>query len=77
MSKPVAKFRLGKIVATVWNNPADNGDARYSCSIVRTFKDKADQWQETSSFFPEDLPVVKRLSERALNKVMLLQEGYE
>ncbi|MEM6898662.1 MAG: hypothetical protein AAF583_02665 [Pseudomonadota bacterium] len=71
---PVKKFRLGRITATVWNNPADDGSSRYSCSVVRNYKDKEDKWQETSSFFPEDLPIVARLSDRALNHIMILQE---
>lgn len=74
---PVKKFRLGRIVATVWKNQTDDGGVRYSASVVRTYKDKDDQWQETSSFFPEDLLVVARLSERALNHIMILLEAPE
>ncbi|MEO1322829.1 MAG: hypothetical protein AAFV59_07470 [Pseudomonadota bacterium] len=73
-NSPEKKFRLGRIVATVWNNPNEEGTDRYSVSIVRIYRDGED-WKETSSFFPEDLPVVGRLSERALNHVMILQEG--
>lgn len=73
---PVKSFRLGRVVAKVWKNTNDNGDARFSCQVVRTYKD-GDDWKETSTFFPEDLPVVSRLSDRALNHIMLLQEGFE
>ncbi|MEO1322257.1 MAG: hypothetical protein AAFV59_04535 [Pseudomonadota bacterium] len=73
---PVKKFRLGRITATVWNNPNEKGEDRYSASIVRTYKD-GDAWKETSSFFPEDLPVVSRLTDRALNHIMLRMEGLE
>lgn len=75
-NSPVKKFRLGAIVCTVWNNPNEKGDDRYSASIVRRYK-VGDDWRETSSFFPEDLPVVARLSERALNHIMLRMEGLE
>ncbi|MEP1145450.1 MAG: hypothetical protein ABJH52_17130 [Henriciella sp.] len=73
---PIKKFKLGKIVASVWENKNENGDSRYSVTIVRSYK-KGDEWKETSTFFPEDLPVVARLSERALSHVMLKQEGFE
>ena len=71
--KPIKKFRLGRIVASIWNNPNENGRARYSCTIVRIFKE-GETWKETSTFFPEDLPVVGRLQERALNHIMIKLE---
>lgn len=72
-TQPLRKLRIGSITATIWNNPTDTGKARHSISIVRNYK-KDDKWFETSSFSEEDLPVVSKLADMALNISMIIAD---
>ena len=46
--QPSAKFRMGRIAATVWENQSDKG-SWFSTTILRSYKD-GDDWKATSSF---------------------------
>jgi hypothetical protein len=63
-AKPVHEIRLGRIRAAVWLNETDNGP-RYNVQISRLYKDKADQWKDSTSFGREDLPLVARVADLA------------
>ncbi|MEL6862081.1 MAG: hypothetical protein AAGL11_09600 [Pseudomonadota bacterium] len=71
-NQPLKRIKIGLITATVWGNEKENGGTRYSIDIVRNYK-KDDQWNETSSFGIDDLPVVAKLSDLALEAVLELQ----
>ena len=73
-NSPLRKLRIGRITATIWDNETEEGKKRRSINIVRNYK-KGDDWFETSSFSEEDLPVVRRLSEMALNISMIIDEA--
>ncbi len=64
-AKPVHEVRLGRIRAAVWLNETDNGP-RYNVQISRLYKDKADQWKDSSSFGREDLPLVGKVADLAM-----------
>lgn len=57
---PYKKFRAGPIVATVWENEAENKDGQKvkykTISFERSYKDKNDEWQTTNSLRTNDLP---------------------
>lgn len=56
---PEKKFRAGVVSATVWLNQTEkNGKAASyrTISLQRGYKDKNDQWQNTTSFRTNDLP---------------------
>lgn len=38
---------------------------RYSVKVCKRFKGQDGQWQETDSYFPNDLPALRLVSERA------------
>ena len=59
-NQPAQKFRLGLIVATIWDN-----DGFYSIDLSRSFKDAEGQWRNTSSFHHTDLLNVAKCAERA------------
>ena len=63
MNKPVQKFRIGYVCATVWKN---DGVERpfYSVDIQRTYKD-GEELKNTGSFNHADLMNVIRVAERA------------
>ena len=63
--KPVHEIRLGRIRAAVWLNDTENGP-RYNVQISRLYKDKADQWKDSTSFGREDLPLVAKVADLAM-----------
>ena len=58
-NKPAAKFRIGYVTATVWQN-----DEFYNVTLARTYKD-GDDLKETNSFGHADLLNAARVLERA------------
>lgn len=61
-NKPV-EFKLGPVKALVWANETSSG-IRHSVTFVRIYR-KDDQWQETSSFGRNDLPLLEKVASRA------------
>ena len=69
---PEKKFRAGAISATVWLNQGQNKNTgeltNYkTISLQRGYKDKNDQWQNTTSFRINDLP----------RAALVLRQAYE
>lgn len=52
---PEAKFRAGSVTATVWKNEG-NEFTSYTTALERSYLDKNDEWQKTSSFNLNDIP---------------------
>lgn len=73
--KPAAQFRDGRLKATLWRNESENG-AFYSTDIVRSYKDKEDNWQDAKGGFTgaENLRVA-RLLEKAYGRELELRES--
>lgn len=66
-NKPVKKFRCGGVTGTIWENEVDDNGNKfivYSATILRSYKDKNDEWQETSSFKSNDLPKVNLVASK-------------
>jgi hypothetical protein len=63
-NKPVAEFRLGRIVAAVWRNELDNGAIRHNVTFSRLYKPEGEQWQNSSSFGRDDLLLLAKLADR-------------
>jgi len=61
--KPVHEIRLGRVKATIWQNPTDNG-TRHNVAVCRLYKD-GENWKQTSSFGRDDLPLVAKVSDLA------------
>lgn len=62
--KPAAKFRIGALVATVWENEG-NGDRKwYSVELTRSYKEN-DEYRSTNSLNSGDLLNGAKLLERA------------
>ena len=82
MTKPVAKFRDGRLTATIWKNEStkrETGEVSefYSVDIVRSYKDANDQWQETPSFTGADLLKVANLATAAYNQILRMKADSE
>lgn len=82
MTKPVAKYRDGRLTATIWKNEStkrETGEVSefYSVDIVRSYKDANDQWQETPSFTGADLLKVANLATAAYNQILRMKADSE
>jgi hypothetical protein len=66
---PEKKFRAGAVSATVWSNHGQNQKGEENTyntiSIERSYKDKNDKWQNTSSLRVNDLPRASLLLSKA------------
>ncbi|MFC1805370.1 hypothetical protein ACFL09_00120 [Planctomycetota bacterium] len=66
-TRPVKEFRAGTIKAAVWRNESEQDDeitVRFSVRIQKRFK-RDGEWQDTNYYFPEDLPKLCLVTEKA------------
>ena len=60
MAQPIAKFRAGQVSCALWENSIEvNGEARtiLKASIQRRYKDKDGNWQSSTSFSRNEIPL--------------------
>ena len=73
--EPVKRLKAwtgsGLVEVSIWQN--ENADfTNYSTTIQRSYK-KDDQWETSSSFFPQGILVASRLLEQAWDVIQELQ----
>jgi len=62
--EPVYKFRMGRIVGTLWYNEREDGKGRHSVQIEKLYKPNGeDGWKRTGSFSRDDLPLVAKVAD--------------
>ena len=61
--KPVHEIRLGRIKAAIWANETDSG-IRHNVTFSRLYKPDGGDWQDSSSFGRDDLPLVAKVADR-------------
>ena len=71
-NKPIDTLRDGSLKATLWKNSSENG-AFYSVNLARTYKDEADNYQDTDSFSGSDLLRIARLAGKAYDRANALR----
>jgi hypothetical protein len=59
-NRPVQTIRYGAIKATIWRNATRTG-TMFSTTVSRSFKGDDDNWRESHSFGPSDLPTVAKV----------------
>jgi len=67
--KPIHTIRIGGIKASIWENRAQSGNLFYTTTIVRCFKDETDQWRESNSYLPDDLPKLELAARKAFEHI--------
>ena len=72
--RPIADFRMGSVNAAVWRYANDNGNIRYTIKCNRSYKDRNGNWQDTSVFDYDDLPVLEKLVARAQPTIAQMQD---
>jgi hypothetical protein len=61
---PDYKAHYGRVQAAVWRRDFGEGRTGYSVTLTRSYKDKSEQWQRTTSLDEEDLlPAAKALDD--------------
>lgn len=63
-AKPVHEIRIGRIRASVWANPNEQGGARHNVTVQRLYQDESG-WKSTSSFGRDDLLLVGKVLDQA------------
>ena len=64
--EPVHVIPMGRIKAKIWENrDKKNGGAWFNTEIVRIYKDDGEQWQESTQFSVNDLPLVAKAADYA------------
>lgn len=61
--RPVHEIRLGRIKAAIWANELPNGTVVFNSTLGRIYHDGR-QWQDSSSFGRDDLPLVMKIADR-------------
>lgn len=78
--KPVATFRAGQVTASVWSKVETINKKEvtfYNVTIVKNYKDKEEEWNQTSSFGREDLIKVLLVTQKASEYVYMHKETDE
>ena len=57
---PIAKFRYGNVTASIWKQEfkktdSDETDTFHNVTIQKSYKDKNDEWQNTTQLGEKDL----------------------
>jgi hypothetical protein len=63
--KPVHEVRLGKVKAAIWANETEGGIIRHNVTFSRIYKDADNQWQTSSSFGRDELPLLGKVADLA------------
>ena len=63
-TRPAHEIRLGRIKAAVWANETERG-VRHNVTFQRIFVDNGGQWQTSSSFGRDDLPLLAKVADLA------------
>ena len=66
--KPAARITLYPISAAIWRNE-NNGQAYYSVTFERSYKDDAGKWHTSSSFNAGDLLLLAKVADQAHTKI--------
>lgn len=73
--KPVHEIRMGKVKAAVWANEIEGGTIRHNVTFSRIYKDGDNQWQSSSSFGRDELPLLAKVADLA--HTWIFQNGSE
>jgi hypothetical protein len=71
---PVAKLRIGKVKANIWERKSNNGTF-YSVTFERGYKDADGHWQTTDSFDTADLLALAKLADQAHTRILEIRNS--
>ncbi|MBI2550528.1 hypothetical protein HYV83_05115 [Candidatus Woesearchaeota archaeon] len=68
---PDKKFKAGGLTATVWKGISPKGTTYFNVQLGRSYKDKDNNWKNTSSLRENDVPKAMVLLQKAYEYVIL------
>jgi len=78
--KPYMSFSSGHVRGTIWEQIAKTAEGKefvyFTAKIVKNYKDKSDEWQETNSYGKKDIPSLKIVTD-AVFRFLYLNEAEE
>lgn len=74
--RPKKQFRMGRIVASIFDQPSDTGTL-FNVSITRLYKPDPDKpdWERSTSFNRDDLPIVAKVADQAWTWIHAQQQA--
>ena len=72
-NSPVDTIRNGKLKVTIWANKSKSGDMFYTANLVKSYKDKKDQWKETTQLTGNEISHGPALLTQASKRVQELE----
>jgi hypothetical protein len=64
-NRPKHEIRLGRVKASIWENPGrQNGIVQYGVTVAKVYRD-GDLWKTTTTFWPDDLPLLVKVADQA------------
>ncbi len=73
---PVARIKVGQVSAAVWENLVQtrSGSVKMlKASVQRRYKDKNGEWQSTTSFGRNEIPLAIHCLQKAFEKIVEMQ----
>jgi hypothetical protein len=64
-NEPKARFKIGAVEATVWENTSEGGKTFFTTKITRGYKDAEGKWKNTDNLNSGDLLNAAKVLERA------------
>jgi hypothetical protein len=77
---PEKTFRAGTVSASIWRKEVEQNGRKvvqHSIRIQKRYRDKEGKWQNTDYFFPNDLPRLQLVVEKAFEYVALSESDEE
>ena len=71
--KPASKIDLHPVKAAIWRNENGKGEAFYSVTFERSYKDDAGKWQSSTSFSGNELLLLAKVADQAHSEVYKLR----
>lgn len=72
-NQPVMEYRINGVKAVVWKNETRNG-SMFNTTLVRVYKDKDGQWQETASLGRDDLLAAAKVLDQAHSFIIIHEQ---
>lgn len=74
-NRPIKEFRVRNLRAAIWQNEVERDGERvlrHSVTLNKRYRDpNTGAWADSNSFFPDDLPRLRLLLEKAYEHIML------
>ncbi len=67
--KPFDKIVLGSVQLAIWKNTNDKGNAYYSVTFEKRYRDAESEWKSTTSLNRDDLLVLAQATEMAFRTI--------